>query len=126
MKNRFLVVNTVFLLFICCGLNIHLYAAPQADKAEIQKMPQKAIIETKLLGQKTFAVTGKIEYVDFKPKGDSTIVVKDMDGKSTEVSLQNFESGASILAAYRKEKGADGKEKNSVVTLSIIKPVKKK
>ncbi|MFH1062691.1 MAG: hypothetical protein V1747_07395 [Candidatus Omnitrophota bacterium] len=80
---------------------------------------------TMAMGAKTqsvFGVVGNVEYTEFKTRGESAIVIKDKKGESVEVSLKQVEQGATILATYRKEKDKKGKEKNVLISLSIVKP----
>jgi len=75
--------------------------------------------------QNVFGVVGNVEYTELKARGESSIVIKDKKGESVEVSLQQIEPGAIILATYRKEKDKKGKEKNVLISLSIVKPAQK-
>ena len=71
-----------------------------------------------------FGAVGKVDYVDFKSRGESSIVLKTNKGESIEVSLKELKRGARILATFRKEKDKKGREKNTLVSLSIVKTSK--
>lgn len=81
-----------------------------------------AMSTTGSTNQNVFGVVGNVEYTEFKTRGESAIVIKDKKGESVEVSLAQVEQGATILATYRKEKDKKGKEKNVLISLSIVKP----
>ncbi len=72
--------------------------------------------------QSVYGVVGNVEYTEFKSRGESAIVIKDKKGESVKVSLKQVETGSIILATYRKEKDKKGKEKNVLISLSIVKP----
>jgi hypothetical protein len=85
----------------------------------------KIALPSMAMGSKTqnvFGVVGKVEYTEFKARGESAIVIKDKKGEPVNVSLKQIEPGATILATYRKEKDKKGKEKNVLISLSIVKP----
>jgi len=75
--------------------------------------------------QNVYGVVGNIEYTEFKSRGESAIVIKDKKGESVKVSLKQVETGSIMLATYRKEKDKRGKEKNVLISLSIVKPAEK-
>lgn len=71
--------------------------------------------------QSVFGSVGKVDYVDFKSRGDSSLVLKDKNGESVKVYLKELKSGATVLTTYRKEKDKKGKEKNVLISFSIVK-----
>ena len=71
--------------------------------------------------QKIFGAVGKVQYVDFKSKGKANFVVKDNKGESVEISLKDLKDGTTILTTYRKETDKKGKEKNVLISLSIVR-----
>jgi len=76
--------------------------------------------------KRTQGVLGEVDYVEFKSKGKSKIVVKDRNGDPVEISLKNLKDGATVLVTHRKEKDKEGKEENVLISLSIIKNAPKK
>jgi len=71
--------------------------------------------------QSVFGSVGKVDYVDFKSRGDSSLVLKDKKGESVKVYLKELKTGATVLTTYRKEKDKKGREKNVLISLSIVR-----
>jgi len=94
--------------------------------AENTKPPAPVITASSPQATDVAGVVGKIDYADFKGKGESVLVIKDKKGEAVKISLQEIKSEATVLATYRKEKDKKGQEKNILISLSIIKPVKEK
>ena len=49
-----------------------------------------SVIALRAKTQNVFGTVGKVDYVDFKSRGDSTLVVKDNKGESVKVSLKEL------------------------------------
>ncbi len=114
MMKRFLGCFFVLSLFLSvCQCSIVL-----AEGAELS-LPSSGVASK---SQNVYGVVGNVEYTEFKSRGESAIVIKDKKGESVKVSLKQVEPGSIILATYRKEKGKKGKEKNVLISLSIVKP----
>ncbi len=110
-KQLFLVLMAGLALSLACAKIF----AEEAKKTDL--MTTVGSMNSDVLG-----VVGKVSYVDLKSKGESTIVLKNNKGESIEVSLQSLKDGATVLTTFRKEKDKKGKEKNVLISLSIIKP----
>ena len=116
MGKRILFVSILCALF-CLSVGLALHAQAQ-DRSTPQIVP--AVGAT---AQKTFGTVGDVHYVDFKAKGESTIVVKDNKDEAVKVSLKDLRPDAKILVTYRKEKDEKGNERNVLISLSVIRPV---
>jgi len=116
MTKRILILILIFLAF-ACGLQTHSIFAQQKTEGPTIGIADK--------NQNVFGVVGKVDYVEFKSRGESAVIVKDKNDEPVKVSLKALKSGATVLATYRKEAGKKGKENNVLISLSIIKPVMK-
>lgn len=120
MSKKFLVVCLVFSVLVVCGYCI-LAFAQEAGKEEQPAEAQEPMMPVIPPEQRTFGTVGEVEYVDFKAK-EPAIVVKDQAGNKTQVTLDEIKADAMLLVTYRKVKDAKGKEKNSLISLSLVKP----
>ena len=67
-------------------------------------------------------IVGKVDYVDFKSRGESVIVIKDKNGQTHKILMNDLKADATVLTTYRTVKDKKGKEKDVLISLSIIKP----
>lgn len=111
------------LLFLMIFTGLLVYFRCPVTFAEGKKFA-KPVAVAGVQKQRVFGAVGKIEYVDFKPRGESVIVVKDRDGMSVKISLKPLKDGTTILTTYRKVKDKKDKERNVLISLSIIRPAK--
>lgn len=117
MNKRILFVGIMCLAF---ALSIILLqpAGAQENKGAASGVPTAGVPS-----QKTFGTVGDVKYVDFKGKGDPTIVVKNNKGEEIKVSFKDVRADAKILVTYRQEKDEKGNERNVLISLSVIRPV---
>lgn len=114
---RIVLILSVFCLIVLLGCP--LLSAQAQDKSAKGDIAQP--FTTIAAQQKTAGAVVDVEYVEFKAKGESKIVVKDKSGKSEEISLDSLGAGAKVFISYRKEKDRKDKEKNVLVSVSVIK-----
>ena len=111
-KKVLYLVSFVFVAVIFCSFLGVIFAQQSNDAVTGAGMQKNAIS----------SVSGKILYTDFKKRGDSTLVVQGKNGEKVEVSLKDLDTNSQVLVTYRKAKDAKGKEINSAITLSVIRP----
>ncbi len=116
MMKRFLVFGIICLTITICVNNAKVLAAKKDEKKPVAR----PVIEPVPYKQKVFGTVGEVEYVDFSAR-KSMIALKDKDGNSIKVSLKDLKAGATILVTYRKEEDKKGKEKDVLISLSVIK-----
>ena len=113
-KNLFAIFTIIALLF----------AAAQGASLFAEEKAESSVLTLGAKNQNVFGAVGKVEYVDFKARGESAIVLKTSKGESITVSLRELKNEATVLTTFRKEKDKKGKEKNTLVSLSIVKTAK--
>ncbi|MCG2712594.1 MAG: hypothetical protein L6416_09785 [Candidatus Omnitrophica bacterium] len=114
-KNLCVIILILALLFVVTQ-GASLFAEEKTASSSVLTLGTKT--------QNVYGAVGKVEYVDFKTRGESTIVLKTSEGESIKVSLKELKSEATVLATFRKETDKKGKEKNTLVSLSIVKTAK--
>lgn len=114
-KNLSVIILILALLFVAMQ-GVSLFAEEKAISSSLLTLGAKT--------QNVYGAVGKVDYVDFKSRGESTIVLKTSKGESIEVSLKELKSDATVLTTFRKEKDKKGKEKNTLISLSIVKTAK--
>jgi hypothetical protein len=121
MMRKFLVYTLIVFLFLVAYNSMDILAQDESEG-----LPPSPGMNTTSRVQKVYGIVGKVDYTEFRSRGESKIVVKDKKGEKLSVSLDQVEPGATILATYRKEQDKKGREKNVLVSLSIVKPVQSK
>ncbi|MFH1093485.1 MAG: hypothetical protein V1739_04925 [Candidatus Omnitrophota bacterium] len=111
-KNLSVIILILALLFMATQ-GVRLFAEEKDAASSVITLGAKT--------QNVYGAVGKVDYVDFKARGESIIVLKTSKGESIEVSLKELKNDATVLATFRKETDKKGKEKNSLVSLSIVK-----
>lgn len=101
-----------------------LFMAAQGASLFAGEKSESSVLTLGSKNQNVFGAVGKVEYADFKARGESTIVLKTSKGESITVSLKELKNNATVLTTFRKEKDKKGKEKNTLVSLSIVKTAK--
>ncbi|MDD5746743.1 MAG: hypothetical protein PHO30_05705, partial [Candidatus Omnitrophica bacterium] len=91
----------VFTTVIFCSL----YARVLAENV---KPAAPVITSSSMQSADVAGVVGKIDYAEFKSKGESMLVIKDKKGEAVKISLQEIKNEATVLATYRKEKDKKG------------------
>ena len=86
-----------------------------------ENLPSAPGVDTSSMQREVYGIVGNVEYTEYKPRGESKIFIKDKKGEQIDVSLQQIEPGATVLATYRKVKDKKGNEKNVLVSLSVVK-----
>lgn len=114
-KNLSIIILILALLFLATH-GVSLFAEEKAVSSSVLTLGAKT--------QNVYGAVGKVDYVDFKARGESTIVLKTSKGESIKVSLKELKSDATVLATFRKEKDKKGREKNTLISLSIVKTAK--
>ncbi len=109
-KKILYLVSFVFVAVILCSFLGVIFA--QQNNSAMPGMNQN----------KVYSVTGKVLYTEFHKRGESSLVVEDRNKKKVEIFLKDIAPNAEILVTYRKSKDAKGKEQNSAITLSVIRP----
>ncbi len=115
MGKNLLIISTIIAL---------LFVAAQGENLFAEEKAESSVLTLGTKNQNVFGAVGKVEYVDFKSRGESNIVLKTSKGESITVSLKELKNDATVLTTFRKEKDAKGKEKNTLVSLSIVKTAK--
>ncbi len=122
-KNLYVIILIFALLFLTIQ-GADLFAEEGASLVAKEKAVPSSVLTLGAKTQNVFGAVGKVDYVDFKARGESAIVLKTSKGESIEISLKELKSDATVLATFRKEKNKQGKEKNVLVSLSIVKTAK--
>ena len=116
-----MVKKSIIFAFILIGI---LFYAAKSNLSAEEGASSSPVVSVGTKTQNVFGVVGKVDYVDFKSRGNSTLVVKDNKGETVKVSLEELKSGATILTTFRKEKNKKGKEENVLISLSIVRTAK--
>ncbi|MCK4994728.1 MAG: hypothetical protein KAS13_06750 [Candidatus Omnitrophica bacterium] len=111
-------------LFVITLIITVLFMATQGASLFAEEKTESSVLTLGTKTQNVFGAVGKVEYVDFKPKGESTIILKTSKGESISVSLKELKNDATVLTTFRKEKDKKGREKNTLISLSIVKTAK--
>ena len=111
-------------LFVISTIIALLLSATHGDSLFAQEKAESSVLTLGTKNQNVFGAVGKVEYADFKARGESSIVLKTSKGESITVSLKELKNDATVLTTFRKEKDKKGKEKNTLVSLSIVKTAK--
>jgi len=114
---KILVFVVICLIFILYAQDTRILYAQQSAMND----DSQSFVSSTSPQKRTQGVIGEVDYVEFKSKGKSKIVVEDRNGDPVEVSLKNLKDGATVLVTYRKEKDKEGKEENVLISLSVIK-----
>lgn len=114
MKRNFLLITIILFLLFGAVYSINLFA--EEKQAELLTIGSKT--------QNVYGALGKVDYVEFKSRGESSIVLNTKKGEKIRVSLKELKNEATVLATFRKEKDKKGREKNTLISLSIVKTAK--
>ena len=114
MLRKFFIWSILCCLMVACFCETSLVFAQVAeDETIVTSIPQK---------QKIYGIVGQIKYVDLKKQGKTVVAVENKKGQEAEVLFEDMQHGSTILLTYRKEKDEKtGKEKNVLISMSIIK-----
>ena len=105
-------------------LSLFLLTIQSASLFAEEKTEASSLLTLGAKSQNVYGTVGKVDYVDFKSRGESKVVLKTNKGEVVEISLRELKNEARVLATFRKETDKKGREKNVLVSLSIVKTAK--
>ena len=94
-KNLSVIILIIALLFVVMQ-GVSLFAEEKDTSTSVLTLGAKT--------QNVYGAVGKIDYVDFKARGESTLVLKTSKGESIEVSLKELKS-EKVAAKSKLKKG---------------------